>query len=135
MKRIQEIKNQLAAVENRKANALKNYEAAIAKIEQDAAYLEAELESLKEAEKIARKTPKTIGAFTQTNEKIMVTFNGWDGKSYDGEGANLKIWTSKYHPDKKFVKTGHYGVVFHEVLDDTHEKTGFNKVTYFDDCK
>jgi len=135
MKRIQEIKNQLAAIETRKANALKNYEAAIAKIDQDATDLQAELESVKAAEKIARATPKTIGMFTQTNEKITVTFGGWDGKSYDGEGATLRVWTSKHYPDKKFVKTSHYGGVFHEVLNEKHEKSGLNRVTYFADCK
>ena len=135
MKRTQEIKNQLAAVETRKANALRAYEAALAKIDQDAIDLQAELESIKAAEKLARSTPKTIGIFTQTNEKITITFGGWDGRSYDGEGVNLRVWTSTHYPDKKFVKSSHYGGVFHEVLDEKHEKSGLNRVTYFADCK
>ena len=135
MKRIQEIKNQLSLIETRKANALKRYEEAIAKIDQEAIDLQAEMDTLKAAEKAARSTPKTIGMFTQTNEKIEVTLGGWDGKSYNGEGVNLRIWTSRNHPGEKFVKTSHYGGVFHKVLNEKHEKTGLNRVTYFADVK
>ncbi|MCL1857689.1 MAG: hypothetical protein FWF92_00445 [Oscillospiraceae bacterium] len=135
MKRTEEIKNQLAYIETRKVRALKHYEETIAKIDQEAADLQAELENIKIAEKIARNTPKTIGAFTQTNEKITITFGGWDGRSYNGEGVNLRIWTNKHYPDKRFVKSSHYGGVFHEVLDDKHEKSGLTEVTYFADCK
>lgn len=39
----------------------------------------------------------------KTSEKIEVTFNGWDGKSYDGETRKMNVWTSPTHPGKKFV--------------------------------
>ncbi len=29
--------------------------------------------------------------FTKTKESIRFTFNGWDGKSYDGESRNAKV--------------------------------------------
>lgn len=41
--------------------------------------------------------------FVKTNEKMEVTFNGWDGKSYDGESKKMAIWTNSKHPGKKFV--------------------------------
>lgn len=41
--------------------------------------------------------------FVKTSEKVEVTFNGWDGKSYNGETRKMNVWTSKTHPDKKFV--------------------------------
>lgn len=41
--------------------------------------------------------------FTKTNEKMEVTFNGWDGKSYNGESRRMAVWTSPVHPGKKFV--------------------------------
>lgn len=39
----------------------------------------------------------------KTNEKIEITFNGWDGKSYNGESRVMNVWTSATHPEKKFV--------------------------------
>lgn len=40
----------------------------------------------------------------KTSEKIEVTFNGWDGKSYDGESKKMNVWVDeKFHPGKKFV--------------------------------
>ena len=39
----------------------------------------------------------------KTSEKIEVTFNGWDGKSYDGESRKMNVWISNTHPGKKFV--------------------------------
>lgn len=41
--------------------------------------------------------------FVKTNEKVEVTFNGWDGKSYDGEARKMNVWVCKEHPTKKFV--------------------------------
>ena len=29
--------------------------------------------------------------FTKTRESVRFTFNGWDGKSYDGEARNAKV--------------------------------------------
>lgn len=41
--------------------------------------------------------------WVETNEKIEVTFNGWDGRSYDGESRKMNVWVSAAHPGKKFV--------------------------------
>jgi len=41
--------------------------------------------------------------FTKTREKMDVTFNGWDGKSYNGESQRLTVWVHPRHPGKKFV--------------------------------
>ena len=30
--------------------------------------------------------------FTKTNEKVTFTFNGWDGKSYDGESRSASVY-------------------------------------------
>lgn len=41
--------------------------------------------------------------WTKTSEKVEVTFNGWDGKSYDDETRKMNAWINEKHPDKKFV--------------------------------
>lgn len=55
--------------------------------------------------------------FIKTNEKAVVTFNGWDGKSYDGESRRMSVWTHPAHPDKKFVNKRQGGF---ERIDGTH---------------
>ena len=46
--------------------------------------------------------------FTKTDERITVTFNGWDGKSYDGETRTARV----LHADlagcenARFIKVG-----------------------------
>ena len=49
--------------------------------------------------------------FVKTNEKVEVTFNGWDGKSYDGETRRMAVWTCDKLPGKKFVNTRQGGFV------------------------
>jgi len=46
--------------------------------------------------------------FNKTNEKIRFTFNGWDGKSYDGESRTARVLKAniKDLEDTKFVKVG-----------------------------
>ena len=39
----------------------------------------------------------------KTNEKVEVTFNGWDGKSYNGESRKMNVWICDKIPGKKFV--------------------------------
>lgn len=55
--------------------------------------------------------------FKKTNEKIQVTFNGWDGKSYDGESRRMAIWVNPNIPGKKFVNKRQGGF---ERWDGTH---------------
>ena len=55
--------------------------------------------------KIYTKATNNINGFVKTNEKIEITFNGWDGKSYDGEARKMNVWVCDKYPDKKFVYT------------------------------
>ena len=46
--------------------------------------------------------------FTKTKERIEFTFNGWDGKSYDGESRRACVYRTsiKGYKDARFVKVG-----------------------------
>lgn len=46
--------------------------------------------------------------FTKTKEKVTFTFNGWDGKSYDGESRSAKVYRTDLegYEDARFVKVG-----------------------------
>ena len=46
--------------------------------------------------------------FTKTKEKVTFTFNGWDGKSYDGESrrATVSRTSIKGFEDVRLVKVG-----------------------------
>ena len=39
--------------------------------------------------------------FTKTRESIRFTFNGWDGKSYDGESRNAKVTAQTFRDSKR----------------------------------
>lgn len=56
--------------------------------------------------------------FIKTKEKMEVTFNGWDGKSYHGETRNMAVWVSEHHANKKFVNLARVGGF--ERIDGTH---------------
>ena len=47
-------------------------------------------------------------SFHPTQERIAFTFNGWDGKSYDGEARTARVWhtTLAGYEDAEFVKVG-----------------------------
>ena len=53
--------------------------------------------------KIYAKVTNNMYGFVKTNEKVEITFNGWDGKSYDGETRTMNVWVCDAHPGKKFV--------------------------------
>ena len=60
--------------------------------------------------------------FTKTKEKVTFTFNGWDGKSYDGESRVASVYRTdvKGDEDVRLVKVGkglHYIEEDHEVLE------------------
>ena len=63
--------------------------------------------------------------FTKTKEKVTFTFNGWDGKSYDGESRRASVYRTKIdgYENFRFVKVGK-GV--HYILED---KTVLEKAT------
>ena len=46
--------------------------------------------------------------FTKTKEMVTFTFNGWDGKSYNGESRNAYVYrtTVEGFESFKFVKVG-----------------------------
>ena len=46
--------------------------------------------------------------FTKTKERIEFTFNGWDGKSYNGESRRACVYRTsiKGYEDMRFVKVG-----------------------------
>lgn len=47
-------------------------------------------------------------SFRKTRERITFTFNGWDGKSYDGESRTAYVYrtTIAGYEDVRFVKVG-----------------------------
>ena len=48
--------------------------------------------------------------FTKTRESVRFTFNGWDGKSYDGESRNASVYRTDFacHVDARFIKVGNH---------------------------
>ena len=46
--------------------------------------------------------------FYRTNEKITFTFNGWDGKSYDGETRTARVIRTRIegYESARFIKVG-----------------------------
>ena len=46
--------------------------------------------------------------FKTTNEKVTFTFNGWDGKSYDGESRRATVYKTEIagYEDVRFIKVG-----------------------------
>ena len=55
---------------------------------------------------ISRKDFETY--FCKTAERITFTFNGWDGKSYDGESRSGYVYrtTIEGYEDVRFIKVG-----------------------------
>lgn len=46
--------------------------------------------------------------FIKTAESVQFTFNGWDGKSYDGETRTAKVYRTdiKGYEEVRFIKVG-----------------------------
>ena len=46
--------------------------------------------------------------FTKTRETVRFTFNGWDGKSYDGESRTARVLRTNVpgYEDFRFIKVG-----------------------------
>ena len=72
--------------------------------------------------------------FTKTRESIRFTFNGWDGKSYDGESRNGGVYRTDLegYEDVKFVKVGkglHYidmdSMVLEKATGEIHPRAGW----------
>lgn len=66
--------------------------------------------------------------FTKTNEKVTITFNGWDGKSYNGEGQTKTVYTKN---STRFVLAYDYEhrvYVAHELTGKFHSVSGLEIV-------
>lgn len=46
--------------------------------------------------------------FTKTRESVRFTFNGWDGKSYDGKSRSAKVYRTDLdgYEGARFIKVG-----------------------------
>ena len=55
--------------------------------------------------------------FTKTKESVRFTFNGWDGKSYDGESRRAKVLRTDIpgYEDIRFIKVGKH---LHYIMED-----------------
>ena len=72
--------------------------------------------------------------FTKTKESIRFTFGGWDGKSYDGESRNAKVYRTNLpgYEEVRLVKVGkglHYIEEDREILEkatgEYHKRAGW----------
>ena len=81
-----------------------------------------------------RSTNGDTHTVTKTKESIIFTFNGWDGKSYDGESRRVYVYRTsvKGYEDARFVKVGkslHYideeSSVLEKATGEFHKKTGW----------
>ena len=64
--------------------------------------------------------------FRKTRESVRFTFNGWDGKSYDGESRNAGVYRTNI-PGFEEVRLVKVGKSLHYILEDrmiTDKATG-----------
>ena len=56
--------------------------------------------------------------FTKTKEKVTFTFNGWDGKSYDGECRTATVYRTDVpgYESIRFIKVGKH---LHYIMEDS----------------
>lgn len=64
--------------------------------------------------------------FNKTKESVCFTFNGWDGKSYDGETCNAKVYKTDVNgfENVRFVKVGKALCFIDEEHDALEKATG-----------
>ena len=88
-----------------------------------------------------QKVSNEMFGYRKTSEKVEITYGGWDGKSYNGEGKRTNVWVCDKYPGKKFVhirKTfssiyeNYKADCFHEITDKKHRISGLPVVEYFD---
>lgn len=72
--------------------------------------------------------------FTKTKERIIFTFNGWDGKSYNGETRRAFVYRTNMegYGDARFVKVGkglHYideeSSILEKATGESHKEAGW----------
>jgi hypothetical protein len=64
--------------------------------------------------------------FRKTNESIRFTFNGWDGKSYNGESRSAKVYRTDIegYEEGRFVKVGKHLCYINEESSVQEKATG-----------
>ena len=64
--------------------------------------------------------------FNATKEKVTFTFNGWDGKSYDGESRRATVYKTEIagYEDVRFIKVGKHLCYIDEDRMITEKATG-----------
>lgn len=64
--------------------------------------------------------------FHRTAERVTFSFNGWDGKSYDGETRTARVYrtTIKGYEDVRFIKVGKHLCYIDENSDILEKATG-----------
>ena len=64
--------------------------------------------------------------FYKTTERITFTFNGWDGKSYDGESRTARVIRTRIagYEDVRFIKVGKHLCYINEERQITEKATG-----------
>ena len=64
--------------------------------------------------------------FTKTRESIRFTFNGWDGKSYDGESRNARVYRTSLpgYEEVRLIKVGKHLCYIDEERMITEKATG-----------
>ena len=64
--------------------------------------------------------------FRRTAERVTFSFNGWDGKSYDGETRTARVYrtTIKGYEDVRFIKVGKHLCYIDENSDILEKATG-----------
>ena len=69
--------------------------------------------------KATKKGPRQFKGYQATGEKVKVCFNGWDGKSYNGESEVLPVYKADVCYDKTAIYVPKYspkwGWTMHEV--------------------
>lgn len=70
--------------------------------------------------KATKKGPRQFKGYQATGEKVKVCFNGWDGKSYNGESEVLPVYKAENCYDKTLIfvpkYTAKWGWTMHRVL-------------------
>lgn len=64
--------------------------------------------------------------FTKTRESIRFTFNGWDGKSCDGESRSAKVYRTDIegYEEARFIKVGNHLCYIDDERQITEKATG-----------
>lgn len=83
-------------------------------------------------QKNSRNEKNEDSGFEKTGKMVTVTFNGWDGKSYNGESRILSSYTNKDYPNKEFVRVIQKDVIcYFAITGRLHPVSGISEITFF----